>query len=118
MYCSASQGIASLSSAWLIAGSDRRLTMTAWPERAAATRARRRRSESSSWLTASLTAVGSAAAPSCDAAVGQRRFAGGDERPAAAAASKRDGLDGARPDVEADRRADGRRNRDIMATGL
>ena len=47
MYCSASHGIASVSSAWLIAGSDRRLTMTAWPDNALATVARRTFSESS-----------------------------------------------------------------------
>ena len=65
MYCSASQGIASFNSAWLIDGSDSRLTMTAWPESALATRARFILSESSRRLTASLTAAGSLAAPSC-----------------------------------------------------
>src|SRR6185436_8515103 len=64
MYCSASQGIASLNSAWLMAGSDKRLTITAWPESAAATRARLMRNVSNTASTASMTAVGTAAAPS------------------------------------------------------
>ena len=64
MYCSASQGIASASSASLIAGSESRLTMTAWPASALVTVARRKPSESSSCFTVWLTSVGSATAPS------------------------------------------------------